>query len=263
MKISFFVCKHSFYDDGSNNVKARKRVNESIESSFVSHGFFYYTSPPFFLRPLPSSPFSFSTFLCSIDSGVTRHARILFTWNNRSLGIRKLRYIYVIIQSFLIYLIYADLSRTVVKSKILWNDQSEDFATSNGNGSFWILHEHISLYISYVYNTLSFDPCFFFNLSSAFKFSSIFAIFHSPFSPPFLLLLSFLIENKDLLFFFHNTWTNRFKWLSNADEMSIIIQQQFLRIVERLIDKLCREKKKSVSFHIIVNIIFLLILDLF
>lgn len=91
-------------------------------------------------------------------------------------------------------------------------------------------------------------PVFFFNLSSAFKFSSIFAIFHSPFSPPFLLLLSFLIENKDLLFFFHNTWTNRFKWLSNADEMSIIIQQQFLRIVERLIDKLCREKKKTCFF---------------
>lgn len=217
----------------------------------------------FFLDPSP--PPRFHSLRFSVQSiAVSRdtHA-ILFTWNNRSLGIRKLRYIYVIIQSFLIYLIYADLSRTVVKSKILWNDQSEDFATSNGNGSFWILHEHISLYISYVYNTLSFDPCFFFNLSSAFKFSSIFAIFHSPFSPPFLLLLSFLIENKDLFFFFHNTWTNRFKWLSNADEMSIIVQQQFLRIVERLIDKLCREKKKSVSFHIIVNIIFFLILDLF
>lgn len=139
-------------------MKARKRVNESIESSFVSHGFFYYTSLPllsFFLDSLSPPPtFSFSTFLYSIDSSVTRHARDPVHMESL-LGIRKLRYTYVIIQSFLIYLIYADLSRTIVKSKIIWNDQSEDFATSNDNGSFlyWILHKRISLYISYVYNT--------------------------------------------------------------------------------------------------------------
>lgn len=117
----------------------------------------YFTLPPFFfLRPSLSPPptFSFSTFLYSIDSSVTRHARDPVHMESL-LGIRKLRYTYVIIQSFLIYLIYADLSRTIVKSKIIWNDQSEDFATSNDNGSFlyWILHKRISLYISYVYNT--------------------------------------------------------------------------------------------------------------
>lgn len=226
-------------------------MNRSNQVSCLMASFIILSSPSFFfLRPSPPPPpFSFSTFLYSIDSGVTRHARDPVHMESL-FGIRKLRYIYVI-QSF---------SNIPNIRRSVWNNRKIEnimkrwirrfFATSNNNGSFlsWILNERIFLYISYVYNTLSFDPCFFLTFrphlnSLLFSRFSILLSFRSLFS----------IENKDLLFFFSRYINKSFQMItSNADEMSINVQQ-FLQDSRKLIGKLYRGKKNLFLF-IVINI---------